>query len=95
VRASVEAFARWKERHGLLLVGTSPAADTDYHEARYAAPTVLLMGGERKGLSSELQALCDVLVHIPMVGLADSLNVSVATAVMLYEVFNQRRAPTL
>jgi len=92
VRASVAAFARWKEQHGFLLVGTSPAAETDYHDARYAAPTVLLMGGERKGLSPELQALCDVMVRIPMVGRGDSLNVSVATAVILYEVFNQRRA---
>ncbi len=91
VRTSVAAFARWKRQHGLLLVGTSPTAETDYHDARYDAPTVLLMGGERKGLSPELQALCDVMTRIPIVSRGDSLNVSVATAVMLYEVFNQRR----
>jgi TrmH family RNA methyltransferase len=74
------------------MVGTSPHASLDYHRVAYQAPTVLLMGDERKGLSPELQALCDVMVQIPMVGEGDSLNVAVATAVMLYELFNQRRA---
>ena len=49
------------------------------------------MGGERKGLSPEMQNLCDENVRIPMVGAGDSLNLAVATAVMLYKVFEQRR----
>ena len=49
------------------------------------------MGGERKGLSEERQRLCDDLVRIPMVGCSDSLNLAVATGVLLYEVFSQRR----
>jgi TrmH family RNA methyltransferase len=49
------------------------------------------MGSERRGLSPELQAICDVMVRIPMVGESDSLNIAVATGVMLYEMFNQRR----
>lgn len=92
VRTSVAEFARWQRRRGVQLVGTSPQAVYDYHQVRYQAPTVLLMGGERKGLSPELQALCDVMVRIPMVGAIDSLNVAVATGIMLYELFNQRRA---
>jgi TrmH family RNA methyltransferase len=91
VRTTVADFARWKRRRGVQLVGTSPHAALDYHGVVYQAPTVLLMGGERKGLSPELQALCDVMVRIPMVGEGDSLNVAIATAVMLYELFNQRR----
>jgi TrmH family RNA methyltransferase len=49
------------------------------------------MGEERKGLPAELMARCDDLVRIPMVGGGDSLNLGVATGVMLYELFNQRR----
>ena len=48
------------------------------------------MGSERKGLSSDLQSICDAMVRIPMVGNSDSLNIAVATGILLYEVFNQR-----
>jgi len=92
VRASLAEFSAWKASQNCLLVGTSPAAQTDYQAARYPAPVVLWMGGERKGLPAEFQQLCDVMVRIPMVGRSDSLNLAVATSVLLYEVFNQRRA---
>ena len=49
------------------------------------------MGGERQGLSDVQQAACDRMVRIPMTGTADSLNLAVATGLLLYEVFNQRR----
>ena len=52
---------------------------------------VLLLGSEKKGLSSEVQALCDTVVKIPMVGRGDSLNLGIAAGVLLYEVFHQRR----
>jgi RNA methyltransferase, TrmH family len=52
---------------------------------------VLLMGSERQGLQDQHLAACDALVSIPMVGSSDSLNLAVATAVVLYEIFNQRR----
>jgi TrmH family RNA methyltransferase len=84
-------LVRWKEWHRCLLVGASPGAGADYHAMRYPPPVVLLMGPERRGLSRKQQALCDRLVSIPMVGGADSLNLAVATGVLLYEVFNQRR----
>lgn len=91
VRTSPGGLLRWKERHGAALIGTSPAADSDYHDERYPPGLVLLMGGERKGLSDEERSWCDRLVRIPMVGRCDSLNLAVATSVMLYEVFNQQR----
>ena len=75
-----------------MLVGTSPSAPVDYHTAQYRPPLLLFMGGERGGLSRDHQALCDVMVKIPMVGGCDSLNLAIATGVMLYEVFNHRRA---
>jgi TrmH family RNA methyltransferase len=92
VRTTPDGLARWKEQHKWLLVGTSPTATTDYREVDYtSAPVILLMGSERKGLTPQLQSICDVMARIPMVGESDSLNISVATGVMLYEVFNQRR----
>jgi RNA methyltransferase, TrmH family len=50
----------------------------------------MLMGSERFGLSAEQQALCDTTVRIPMVGRSDSLNLAVATGVILYHVFHQQ-----
>jgi TrmH family RNA methyltransferase len=50
------------------------------------------MGSERKGLSQQEQAACDTVVKLPMVGRSDSLNLAVATGVMLYEIFGQCRA---
>jgi RNA methyltransferase, TrmH family len=91
VRTSPAELAPWKQRHGGLVVGTSPGARTDYREVRYEPPVVLCMGWERQGLSRRVYTLCDVTVRIPTVGASDSLNLAVATGVMLYEIFNQRR----
>ncbi len=93
----IVAAARWEEFIGWLragpgqLVGTSLSAEQDYQAVRYRAPTFLLVGNEAQGLPAEYEAACDVLVKIPMRGKADSLNAAVATAVMAYEVLNQRR----
>jgi len=92
VRATLSEFAAWKRRTGCLVVGTSPSAEEDYHAVPYPEPCVLMMGWERRGLSPQETAQCDRLVRIPMVGRGDSLNLAIATGVMLYEVFNQRRA---
>ena len=76
-----------------LLASVALLAVTGCQVLTYRAPTVLLMGEERKGLPADLQARCDQQVRIPMVGGSDSLNLGVATGVMLYELFNQRRPP--
>jgi TrmH family RNA methyltransferase len=91
VRATWEQFAAWKQQHGYTVVGTSDAATTNYQALHYSSPLVLLMGSERQGLSSEQQAACDAVVSIPMLGRSDSLNLAVATGVMLYEILNQNR----
>ena len=92
VRTSLAELMTWKQRHHGMLVGTSPTAAMEYQAVRYRSPVLLLMGGERAGLSRQHQALCDAMVKIPMVGGCDSLNLAIATGVMLYEIFNQRRA---
>jgi TrmH family RNA methyltransferase len=91
VRASFAEFAAWCRRHNAAVVGTSPAAALDYQAVAYQPPLVLLMGSEPRGLAREQLALCDVVVNIPMVGHSDSLNLAVATGIMLYEIFNQQR----
>jgi TrmH family RNA methyltransferase len=93
VRSNRDAFACWRRGHGITVVGTSPAAGTDYRAAAYGYPMVLLMGSEGHELAPETQALCDELVRIPMVGRSDSLNLAVATGLMLYEIFRAQQPP--
>jgi TrmH family RNA methyltransferase len=92
VRASLPELVAWKRTHRVNVLGTSPTAATDYRGVRYPRPLLLLMGSERGGLSPAARALCDQLVRVPMVGRADSLNLAVATGVVLYELFYQHRA---
>jgi|SRR5947209_7765351 len=91
VRAGVQQLATWKKAGEWRVVGTSDSAAHDYRGAAYDPPLVLFMGSERQGLSAEELALCDEVVRIPMVGHSDSLNLAVATGVVLYEAFNRRR----
>ena len=86
-------FVAWLRQGPRQLVGTSLNTDTDYQTPRYSAPTFVLTGNEAQGLPSEYETECDLLVKMPMLGRADSLNAAVATAVMAYEVLNQRRPP--
>jgi TrmH family RNA methyltransferase len=76
-----------------MVVGTHLAATVDYRDALYRTPVLLIMGGERAGLSADIARLCKPLVRIPMAGRADSLNLAVATGVMLFEI--RRGALTL
>ncbi len=91
VRTSREVFLRWVAEHHPPLIGTSDKAAQDYHDFIYPEGLMLLMGSEREGLSPVYASLCQAMVAIPMVGRVDSLNVAVATAIVLYEIFNQRR----
>lgn len=75
---------------GYWIVGTDFKNSQDYRKINYKMPTVLVVGSEGKGMSRLVRESCDFIAEIPMIGKVNSLNVSVATAVMLYEVFNQR-----
>jgi TrmH family RNA methyltransferase len=85
-------FVRWLRSGEGELIGTSLSATLDYQEPRYRKPAFLLVGNEAQGLPAAYEAECDLLVKMPMLGKADSLNAAVATAVMAYEVINQWRA---
>jgi RNA methyltransferase, TrmH family len=86
VRCGREEFAEWAGKSGFQVVGTHLKTSHDYRKIGYKAPLILLMGNEQAGLTDRLAASCTHLVKIPMKGKADSLNVSVATAIMLYEI---------
>ncbi|MCO6440048.1 MAG: tRNA (guanosine(18)-2'-O)-methyltransferase TrmH [Nitrococcus mobilis] len=78
---------------GLRVYAAHPVADAvDYRQADYTVPCAVLMGAELWGVSEEALRLVDGLIAIPMLGLGASVNVSVATAVILYEAQRQRLA---
>jgi len=83
-KASVDSFLAWRNAWPGSVVGTLLGASTDYRKADYRRPAMILMGNEQAGLPPELTAACDVTVMIPMRGRADSLNLSVATGIMIY-----------
>jgi 23S rRNA (guanosine2251-2'-O)-methyltransferase len=75
---------------GHWIYGLDERGTEDYHRVEYATPTVLVLGGEGKGLHEQVRKHCDVLVRIPMAGKISSLNVSVAAGVVLFEWRRQR-----
>jgi 23S rRNA (guanosine2251-2'-O)-methyltransferase len=80
-----------KER-GVWLIGTSDDADKGLYEGDFTGPTALVMGSEGEGMRRLTRETCDMLVSIPMFGSVESLNVSVASGVCLYEARRQRLA---
>jgi 23S rRNA (guanosine2251-2'-O)-methyltransferase len=83
-----------KER-GIWVVGTSDKATQSLYELDLVGPTALVLGAEGTGLRQLTAKSCDQLVTIPMNGAVESLNVSVAAAVCLYEAVRQRRAASV
>ncbi|MEL7296486.1 MAG: 23S rRNA (guanosine(2251)-2'-O)-methyltransferase RlmB [Pseudomonadota bacterium] len=92
---AVPSIARaldWIGSYGIQRIATSDAASGSLYACDYRAPTALVMGTEGDGLSPEIMQRCDQTIAIPMAGVVESLNVSVATAVCLYEAVRQRSA---
>jgi TrmH family RNA methyltransferase len=88
-RGSLDDFRDWKRSKDIFLVGTDGEADCDYRQVLYPKPLIILMGSEREGLQPQHYAICDQVVKIPMIGRSDSLNLAVATGIMIYEVYSQ------
>ncbi|MDB5857886.1 MAG: methyltransferase, TrmH family, group 3, partial [Ramlibacter sp.] len=81
-----------KERN-IWCLGLSDEADQTLYQADLKAPTALVLGAEGTGLRQLTRKTCDALVSIPMLGAVESLNVSVASGICLYEAVRQRRDP--
>jgi 23S rRNA (guanosine2251-2'-O)-methyltransferase len=82
---------RTLKKRGIWLAGTSDEAKASLYETDLKSPLALVMGSEGSGIRRLTSELCDFLVHIPMSGQVESLNVSVATGVCLFEINRQRK----
>jgi len=76
---------------GLWIVGTAGDADRDLYAADLTGPLAVVMGSEGQGLRRLTRESCDFCVRLPMLGAVESLNVSVATGIVLFEALRQRR----
>ena len=83
-------FMKELKQLGIWIFGTSNQADLNYWDADYTCPMAIIVGSEGKGMRALTTKHCDYLISIPMIGQIESLNVSVATGVLLYEVVRQR-----
>lgn len=76
---------------GLQLVAATEHSDYDYTKTDFSKPVAIIMGAEDVGISEEVLQLCDARVRIPITGNIESLNVSVAAGIMMYEMVRQRQ----
>lgn len=81
----------WLKDYGVSIVGTSGAANVELYDANLRGPVAIVMGGEHEGLPRSVMQRCTELVKLPMAGSVESLNVSVATGICLFETIRQRR----
>jgi 23S rRNA (guanosine2251-2'-O)-methyltransferase len=79
------------QEHGIRIIGTAEDAPRSIHDADLSGPVALVLGAEGSGMRQLTRKRCDELVCIPMQGAVESLNVSVAAGVCLYEALRQRR----
>jgi len=84
---------RWlQDEAGVWLTGTAGEAETSLYDQDLRGPLALVMGGEEKGMRRLTREACDSLVKLPMAGAVESLNVSVAAGICLFEAVRQRSA---
>ena len=81
---------RWLKGEGLWIMGAAGETAQTVYSTDFTVPMALVVGAEGKGLRRLTTEQCDVLVSVPMLGQVDSLNLSVATGVLLYEAVRQR-----
>ena len=89
--ANVNRLIDQLKENNIWVVGASGEAEMDYTEWDWKQSSVLVLGGEGKGLHRLTAEKCDVLVKIPLLGNIESLNVSVAAGVILFEAVRQRK----
>ena len=88
--ANIGRVLSWLSEYGVRLVGTSETGADSLFDADLTGPLALVMGREHSGLKKRVMERCDLLVNLPMQGSVESLNVSVATGICLYEALRQR-----
>lgn len=91
VKSDMNTFVNWVSSRGITAIATADSAKTHYREVGYPCDMILVMGSERQGLPPEIINTCRDAVQIPMAGISDSLNLAVATGIVLYEIFEQNK----
>lgn len=89
--ASTEETLAFLREHKIQILAATPHAKEEYFEVDMTTPTAIVVGAEQFGLSDRFMAESDLNVRIPMLGKNDSLNVSTAATILLYEAVRQRR----
>jgi RNA methyltransferase, TrmH family len=90
VEAPTDAAIHWLAERKIQIIAATPEAPLRYTDANLAGPVAIVMGSEAHGLSATWRAAATATVAIPMHGMADSLNLATATALLLYEAVRQR-----
>lgn len=87
---SLKKSIEYLKNSGLKIVAADEKSGTDIYKTDLKGPVAIIVGSEDRGISNELIALSDATIKIPMSGTISSLNVSVATGILLYEITRQR-----
>jgi RNA methyltransferase, TrmH family len=95
VEATGGEIVQMLRRKKIKVVAATPSAPQTFTDANLLGPIAIVVGTEQLGLSDPWLQVADIKVSIPMHGVADSLNVAVATTLLLYEVLRQRKGPLL
>ncbi len=88
---NIASTIRFMKESGLKIIAATEKGDSELQEQDMKGPLLLIMGSEESGISAEILALADRKVSIPLLGNIASLNVSVASGIMLYEITRQRK----
>ena len=91
---SLKETIKFLKDSGFKIIAATEKGDYDYTKADYEGPVCIIMGAEDTGASYENLSLCDEWVKIPLFGQIESLNVSVAAGILIYEAVKQRQAET-
>jgi len=88
--ASLKKAMEYLQQSGIILYGATEKATENYYNSNFNTPICIIMGAEDTGLSPDILRFCDNLIKIPILGEIQSLNVSVAASVLIYDVVRQR-----
>ena len=90
--SSLYKTVRYLKNSGFRILAATEKGDYNYTEGNYTGPICLIMGSEDKGISPDVLSLCDEWMTIPILGTIQSLNVSVAAGILIYQAVSQRSA---
>ena len=87
---SITQAIRFLQASGVKVYAASEKAHANYTDIAYNGPTAIVMGAEDTGVATDNLRICDEMIKIPLFGNIESLNVSVASSILIYEVVRQR-----